>query len=106
MGLEIEVGGEQFQVAVTDVLAVLEAQLDLGVVDDFAQVPHGCPPPARLEHTQKRLLQVLGLTLQTGEVRPREVVEDLVSSGVPVGTGLGAKEASQLPCSILSVSLE
>lgn len=34
--------------------------------------------------------------------RPREVVEDLVSSGVPVGTGLGAKEASQLPCSILS----
>lgn len=34
--------------------------------------------------------------------RPRDVVEDLVSGGVRVRTGLGAKQASQLPCTILS----
>lgn len=34
--------------------------------------------------------------------RPWDVVEDLVSSGVPVRTSLGAKQASQLPCAILS----
>ena len=29
-------------------------------------------------------------------------MEDLVSSGVPVRTSLGAKQASQLPCAVLS----
>lgn len=35
--------------------------------------------------------------------RPWDVVEDLVSSGVPIRTSLGAKQASQLPCAVLSL---
>lgn len=49
-------------------LAVLEPQLDLGIVYHLAQVPHGHLPPPLLEHTQDGLLQVLRLILQAWKV--------------------------------------
>lgn len=106
MGLEVQVGGEQLQVAVADVLAVLEPQLDLGVMYDLSQVPHRHPPPRLLEHTQERLLQVFSLVLQVQDVRARDVVEELVGGGVPASSSLGAQQASRHPCAVLSVSLQ
>ena len=49
-------------------LAVLETQLDLGIVHNAAQTPHCCPSPPLLEHTQERLLQDFLLALQTWDV--------------------------------------
>lgn len=95
MRLEVQVGGEQLQVAVADVLgkqrlaeelgagrrpgpahpawpgahlAVLEPQLHLGVVHHLAQAADRHPAPAPLEHAQERLLQALSLALQAREV--------------------------------------
>lgn len=95
MGLEVEVGRKELQVAVADILgeqgrslsargqaagwapsahlarphlAVLEPQLDLGVVHDLAQVPHGHLAPPLLENAQQRLVQVFSLALQAREV--------------------------------------
>lgn len=49
-------------------LAVLEPQLDLGVVHNLAQVPHGHPAPPLLENAQQWLVRVFSLALQAREV--------------------------------------
>lgn len=68
---------------------------------------------SELPGEEQRQLPYLALDLNPSklarghpELRPRDVVEDLVSCGVPIRPSLGAKQASQLPGAVFSVSLE
>lgn len=67
----------------------------------------GSPGAATRSHAQPTATAPLGgrhpsWDTPTAAHRPRDVVEDLVGRGVPVGAGLRAKQAGQFPPAILS----